>query len=159
MSAFPFPPILGRNLTALTIQALAYTESTGGLATTGSAIDLKVKLDNFSEDLSAQHDNIKGFGTGKSNNVPIEDDSTFNITVHLDQTSTDYNKLKALFFSNSYFRISYTIGTGSNGKVEVSDWSRGTLSSPFGGEGAQRCTATFLQIDSGASFKTRTNVS
>jgi hypothetical protein len=157
MSAFPFPPELGAHLTALTIQALAYNQATGALTTSGSAVVLRAKLDTLSDDLQTQTEDIHAHGAAKANNVPILDDAQFSMTIFLDQTGTDYNKLRQLWASNSYFRISYTAGYGSAAKVETLDVSRVSLSSPRQGDGAQKVTATFAQIDSGTDFRTRAN--
>lgn len=161
MSAFPFPPILGKHLTVLTIQALAYTEATGALATSGSAVAVRATLDSFSDDLSTQTEDIHAHGAAKANNVPILDDAQFSITVFLDAKAdvvADYNKLANLFYSHQFFRISYTRGipgSPSSQKVTTLDVSRVSLSEPAQGDGAQRCTMTFAQIDSGANFRTR----
>lgn len=159
MSAFPFAPVMPADLVTLTIQALSYNPTTGAFTTSGSAVSIRGTMDSFSDELTTQHDDIRPYGTGKANNVPTVDDSSFSVTVWLDHGGTDYNKLRQFWNANKYFRISYTEGISgsSSDKVETFDMSRGNLSNPRQGDGGQKCTATFLQIDTGSSFRTRTD--
>lgn len=159
MSAFPFPPVMAKDLIALTIQGLTYDPTDGSMTPAGSPTSLRTTMDNMTDDLQTQHHDIHAHGAGKANHVPMLDDATFSVTVFLDSTGADYNKLRALWSLFSHFRISFTRGVGASAKVETFDMARGNLTTPFQGDGGQQCTATFLQADTGSDFRTRTDPS
>lgn len=154
MPALVKPPRLGRHWTACTV--IGQTVSGAGSLSTGSsqAVTLVVKADELR--LMAEKADINAVNSTRKNNVVIDDDLSYSLSVYTINNGSDPDPLMTLIGSYDVFKITYVKGTVA-GSIETTSFycSRAEYSTGTQGKGEQIGTLTFDGVDAGSDSYSR----
>lgn len=148
------PPRLGKHWTACTV--IGQAVSGAGALSTGSsqAVTLVVKSDELR--LIAEKADINAVNTTRKNNVVIDDDLGYSLSVYEVNNGGDPNPLLTLVLSYSVFLITFVKGTVA-GSIETTSFyaSRGEFTTGTQGKGEHIGTLTFDGVDAGSDSFSR----
>lgn len=143
------PYLLGRHLTSVILTP--QTVGTAGALSNGAPVTLTTVIDNLSESLSAEKEDIRPVNSTRVNNVVTSDNGNFSFGIIKVNNASDPNPLKTAILTNDIFKLTWTEGTGGSAKTVNLYASRGSLDTGIQGHGKQIATLTFDQIDAGTA--------
>jgi hypothetical protein len=130
--------------------------TTGALTDAGTAVNCTARLGGVNHSMATATKNVSAITRRAANNMAIEDDQDFSVSVMFVNSTTDVEPLRTLFLTYGVFKLTYTIGKTTNaakGKITLFGQATGY---DFGQQdkGEIIASLSFKQVDSGAAGDT-----
>lgn len=144
---------LGRHFTW---KIQGYSNSAGTLTLAGSELTLSGVKKGFDYSQEPESEDVHSDNSTVKNNVTLVDDQSIAFEILHVNGGTDPDPLLTLFRAYEYFKITWSVGSGSSLRTLSAVMKRGPYKMTSRGRGASMGSAEFLGVDVDTGYLTVT---